>query len=195
MKKFILPAAFVATVLLSACGGDSKTDKNLKDSTDKIAANEALKPQYAKAITDAEAKLHQSPTLDPTLAMASIKAYNDYANAYPQDTLAPEYLFRASDLAQGTHNYKQATIFLEKIITAYPNYRRYPDACFVAAFIYDSYLEKQGGEDRAKELYQFIIQKNYPGYAEQAKTLIQYIGVSDSAMLNDIIKKGEAGNK
>lgn len=181
-----------AGLFLAACSPAEETGK--KDSAaNKLQnlADESVKPKYKQAVTDAETKLHSTGTFDPVLANMTIKAYNDYANTYPNDTLAPEYLFRASDLAQGTHNYKQATVFLEKIISVYPNYKRHADACFVCAFVYDSYLERENGEVRAKELYEFIIKK-YPAspYAGQAKTLLSYIGVSDSAMLEDIIKKG-----
>jgi tetratricopeptide (TPR) repeat protein len=192
MKMHALVPVIGFGLFLTACGADSTPAK--KDSANNALQNladESVKPKYRKAVDDAEIKLRSTGTFDPVLANLTIKAYNDYANTYPKDTLAPEYLFRASDLAQGTRNYKQATIFLEKIISVYPNYRQHADACFVCAFVYDSYLEKENGETRAKELYEFVI-KEYPTspYADQSKALLQYIGVSDSAMLEAIIKKG-----
>ncbi|TND10010.1 MAG: hypothetical protein FD123_692 [Bacteroidetes bacterium] len=193
MKKILLLLP-VAAMLVSSCGTETETKKDSIPDTVKVS--ETTRPQYLKAVTDAETKLRASTTFDARLAMTAIKAYNDYANFFPKDTLAPEFLFRAADLAQGTHNYKQATIFLEKIIAQYPEYPRHADACFVAAYVYDSPLEKQGGEVRAKELYEFIIKK-YPKspYADQAKTLLEYIGVPDSVMLDRIVKKGKAEEK
>lgn len=190
MKKITVVLAALA-VILSSCGTETEVKK---DSTENKGAgvSEATRPQYLKAVKDAEDKLAATGgRFDPRLAMEAIKAYNDYANFFPKDTLAPEYLFRAADLAQSTRNYKQATIFLEKIIGEYPNYPRHVDACFAAAFYYDGPLEKEGGEARAKELYEFIIRK-YPAspYADQCKTLLEYIGVSDSVMLERITKKG-----
>lgn len=192
MKMRALIPALGFGLFLTACGAaDAPVKKDSTTDALKNLADESLKPKYRKAVDDAETKLRSTGTFDPVLANITIKAYNDYANTYPKDTLAPEYLFRASDLAQGTRNYKQATIFLEKIISVYPNYRQHADACFVCAFVYDSYLEKENGEARAKELYEFVI-REYPTspYADQSKALLKYIGVSDSAMLEDIIKKG-----
>jgi len=185
---------FSCTLLLSAALFSCRNEETKKGGGDtlKPLVDESTRPQYLKAVTDAEAAFRSKPgVFDPALANAAIKAYNDYANFFPKDTLAPEYLFRASDLAQGTRNYKQSTIFLERIIEMYPDYRRHPEASFIAAFTYDSYLEREGGEARAKELYEYVIKK-YPNtrYAEDSKALLQYIGVPDSVMLDKIIRQG-----
>lgn len=194
--RYLTGIFLIVIISLSSCGGGADTaaiEKAKKDSITKIAARE----KYVKAIKDAEAEMRKTQTYDQKLAMATLKAYNDFTVTFPDDSATPEYLFLASDLAQGAHNYQQAAVYLETIIDKHKGYKKYSDAIFVAAFIYDTYLEDVNhGGDRAKQLYQFEID-HYPNspYASQAKVLIQYIGKPDSVLINDIINKGQKAEK
>ena len=187
MKKLML---FIGVISFSSCQSpEQKAAEKLKQDS---IANEATKGTFLAAITDAEKVMRASKTYDQKLAMSTLKAYNDFTVKFPHDSMAAEYLFRAADLAQGAKNYEQAAVYLEMILDQHKDYKKYSDACFVAAFVYDTYLEDVNhGADRAKQLYQFII-TNYPNtsYAEQSKVLMKYIGVPDSVMINDIINKG-----
>ena len=190
MKKLLfLP---VALLFLVACQSeqDKAAEKAKQDSVVKLQARQ----KYYDAVVAAENTLRNSKSnvMDMKLASDALRAYSDFAVNYPNDSMTPEYYFRAADIAQGMRNYQQAAVYLETIIGKYKGYPKYADACFVAAFIYDTYLEDVNhGGDRAKQLYQYVID-NYPksSYADQSKVLIQYIGKPDSLMLNDIIEKG-----
>ncbi len=188
--RYLIGILFIGIISFSSCQSpESKAAEKLK--MDSIA-KEASKGKYLSAINDAEKIMRASKNYDQKLAVATLKAYNDFTVTFPHDSMTAEYLFRAADLAQGSRNYQQAAVFLEMILDQHKDYKKYPDACFVAAFVYDTYLEDVNhGGDRAKQLYQFII-TNYPNtsYAEQSKVLIKYIGIPDSVMINDIIKKG-----
>jgi TolA-binding protein len=181
---FLLPVVLFA---FASCT-DEAAEKAKQDSITNLKKHE----MYYQEVVKAENEMRASKIYDQKLAVKTITAYNNFTVNFPNDTLTPEYLFRASDLAQGTKNYQQAAVYLETIIAKHKNYRKYVDACFVAAFVYDEYLEDVNhGDDRARQLYEFVI-NNYPNtpYAEQSKVLIQYVGKPDSVMLNDIIKKG-----
>jgi hypothetical protein len=190
MKSILSITLLAGLFLLNACGNglSPEAEKAIQDSIDKAKG----RSMYVSMIDSAEKMLRSDKNFDKNKALAAMKAYNDFAVTYPKDSMTAEYLFRASDLAQGTGNYEQATIFLEQIISKYKGYPKYVDACFVCAFVYDSHLENVNhGADRARELYQFVADK-YPQspYASQALVLKKYIGMPDSVMLNDIMEKG-----
>jgi TolA-binding protein len=188
MKKLLIIP--VALFFLASCKSESDkaNEKAAQDSVVKMQARQ----NYVQAVKHAEDSMRASGKYDQKLAVATIKAYNDFTVMFPNDSLTPEYLFRAADLAQGTHNYQQAAVYLETIIEKHKGYPKYVDACFVAAYVYDSYLENVNhGDDRARQLYNFVI-TNYPNtsYAEQSKVLVNYVGKPDSVLLNDIMNKG-----
>lgn len=189
MKKILLAGLTLGFLITSCQTPEEKAAEKAKQ--DSIAAVDA-KLKYKKAVDSAEKLMRADKTYDMKNAMGTLKTYNDYVQKYPADTLSAEYLFRAADLAMGAKQYTEAANYLENILANHKDYRKYADACFVAAFVYDTYLENVNhGGDRAKQLYEFII-ANYPNtsYAEQSKVLITYIGVSEDKMLDDIIKKG-----
>ena len=185
-----LIGVFVLSALLFSCSNpDSIAEEKAKqDSLTKVAA----RGKYQAAVDSAEKAIRNDKNYDKRLAEAAIKAYSDFTVTFPDDSMTPEYLFRASDLAQGNKQYQQAAVYLETIIEKHKEYRKYETACFMAAFIYDTYLENiNHGGDRAKTLYEFVI-SHYPNtkQAEDSKVLVKYIGMPDSVMINDIIKKG-----
>jgi TolA-binding protein len=192
MKKIVLiGTAGIAMMFASACGeknphGDVKADT--------AATTQLTKEQLLDSIHGQETRMSKSKTYDPAEALGAMRLYVEYSNRFPKDTMTAEYLFRASDIAQGTGNYQQAAEYLEIILSEHTGYRNYPDACFAAALVYDNYLENvNDGATRAVEIYDFIIEK-YPTsyYAEQAKVLKTYIGKPDSVFYNDIEAKMKA---
>jgi TolA-binding protein len=153
---------------------------------------EEKRMKYKMKVDSAEKLMQADKTYNMKNAMGTLKTYNDFVQKFPTDTLTAEYLFRAADLAMGAKQYPEAANYLENILANHKDYPKYVDACWVAAIIYDTYLEDVNhGGDRAKQLYEFII-ANYPtnSYAEQSKILITYIGVPDSVMFKQIIEKG-----
>jgi TolA-binding protein len=189
MKKILLAGISLGFLLASCQSPEEKAAEKAKQ--DSITAIDT-KLKHKRAVDSAENVMRADKTYNMKNAMGTLKTYNDYIRAYPADTLTAEYLFRAADLAMGAKQYTESANYLETILDQHKGYRKYADACFVAAFVYDTYLENVNhGGDRAKQLYQFIID-NYPNtsYAEQSKVLITYIGTSDEEMINDIIKKG-----
>jgi outer membrane protein assembly factor BamD (BamD/ComL family) len=189
MKYFLL-AFFSFGILFASCQSPEEmaAEKQKKDS---IAQLE-VKFKYKSAVDSAENLMRADKTYNMKNAMSTLKAYNDYAQKYPNDTLTAEYLFRAADLAQGAKQYTQAVNYLETILANHKDYRKSDIACFMAAYIYDTFLEDVNhGGDRAVQLYQFVID-HYPNstWAEQSKVLIKYVGQPDNVMIDDIIKKG-----
>lgn len=187
MNKILLFVTAIVLFAMTSCGNEAGP----ADATDSTPSEELTKEQLVDSIQKEETKMRSSQDFDPRQAMSALRLYTEYCNRYPDDTATAEYLFRASDIAQGTGNYQQAAELLETILEKHPGYRNYVDACFSAALVYDNYLENVNrGADRAIELYDFIIEK-YPNsyYAEQAKVLKTYVGKPDSVYYNDLREK------
>ncbi|MDQ3108821.1 MAG: tetratricopeptide repeat protein [Bacteroidota bacterium] len=189
--KFILSTLIVFTIFISSC--QSPEEKAAEKAKQDSIANVNARVKAKFVVDSAEQVMRADKTYNMKNAMGTLKAYNDYVTKFPTDTITAEYLFRAADLAQGAKQYTQAVNYLETIIENHKGYRNSDIACFMAAYIYDNNLEEVNhGGDRAKQLYQFVID-NYPEstWAEQAKVLITYVGVSENVMLDSIIKKGQ----
>lgn len=192
MKKTLLFLALAGFTLFTACGDSSNTAN-----ADSLKAASEGRQKCIDDILAAEKAMANSKEYDSKLALEALRAYNTFFTKYPKDTLAAEYLFKASDIAQGTGNYQQAAIYLETILDQHTGYNKYPDALFAAAHVYDEYLENvNNGANRAVELYDFIMEK-YPSspYAEQSRILKQYVGKPDSVLINDIMRKAQEQEK
>ncbi len=182
MNKLLLFLSTITIAGLISCGGGETTGK--VDTQAVMAAK----------IDSLYVKMGQSQQYDQAEAMNAMRMYVEYSTKYPTDSLTPEFLFRASDIAQGSGNYQQAAEFLETILEKHTMYTKYPDVLFSAALVYDNYLENVNhGDDRAIQLYDVIISK-YPesNYAEQSKVLKTYVGKPDSVFYNDIRRKADS---
>ncbi len=182
MKRLTLLLSVITIIYFSSCGNEGAEVKN--DTQGLMIAK----------IDSIYVSMGKSETYDPKEAMNALRLYVEYATKYPDDSLTAEYLFRASDIAQGTGNYQQAAEFLETILNKHTMYTKYPDVLFSAALVYDNYLETVNhGDERAVQLYDVIISK-YPetNYAEQSKVLKTYVGKPDSVFYNDIRRKADS---
>lgn len=183
-KKLTLAACALAVFTLMSCGSGNGTPDVKNDTHAMMVAR----------IDSIYKKMSASNTYEPSQAMEAMRMYVEFSTKYPKDSLTAEYLFRASDIAQGTGNYQQAAEYLETILSEHTMYTKYPDALFSAALVYDNYLENVNhGDERAIQLYDVIIKK-YPGsgYAEQSAVLKTYVGQPDSVFYNDVKRKADS---
>jgi tetratricopeptide (TPR) repeat protein len=110
---------------------------------------------------ESELKSDSSFTPSEDKAAAMMKAYMDFAVAYPTDSSSPEYLFRAADLAQGIHHESVAVRLYEQIRKDYPSYSKAAACLFMEAFVLDYNL---GEKDKAKQKYAEFIAA-YPDHS------------------------------
>jgi outer membrane protein assembly factor BamD (BamD/ComL family) len=112
-----------------------------------------------------------------------IRLYERFDSLYPKDTLVPEYLFKAADLAQGFHHEQLAFKYFDRILTDFPQSRKAAAALFMKAFLYDYNL---GDKEQAKLLYSEFLEK-YPGHqlAASAQASLDQLnaGLSDEEMV------------
>ncbi|MFW5705576.1 MAG: tetratricopeptide repeat protein [Bacteroidota bacterium] len=121
-----------------------------------------------------------------------INAYLNFAEEYPDDTLAPQYLFKAGDIAMNTNRSNQAITYYGRIIEEYPDYRKAPEAMFLQAYVYENNL---GRLDKARTIYQEFLGK-YPTneFADDAQVSLKYLGKTPEELIEIFSKENpEAG--
>lgn len=114
-----------------------------------------------------------------------ISMYISYADQYQDDTLSPEYLFRAGDLSIGVGKFNQAQDLLGRV-QRYGNYSKLPQVTFLQGFVAENH---QGDTATARVQYEKFLDK-YPDHplAKDARAAIEHLGMSPE----DLIKQFES---
>ncbi|MGZ3932968.1 MAG: tetratricopeptide repeat protein, partial [Bacteroidia bacterium] len=86
----------------------------------------------------------------------AIKAFTDYSFFCKNDSIAPVFLIKASQVATSIHNLPQAQLALERCINDFPDFKNRGAAMFLLAQLYDEpqYLND---ETKARQLYDNLI--------------------------------------
>ena len=144
MKSKLL--LFSALYLLAACG-PSMAEKKKQESIKNI---KALEEKVRLNFNNFNAVLADSLT----------SVYTNYAHQFPQDSLSPEYLFKAAKMAMSTRKFKKAIALYDTISQQYPNFEKNPHCKFMIGFIYDEHLKLK---DKAADAYTHMIE-TYPDH-------------------------------
>jgi outer membrane protein assembly factor BamD (BamD/ComL family) len=161
-------------LLLAAC---STADQPSTDAS-KVAPEGIVQriTEQETALTDTSVKV-----FDKRKALELYAVYLEFVEKYPQDTMAPEYLFRAARMAKPLHKSTEAITLCDRIIKEYPNWRVMPAIWMMKGITYqDELLNK----DSARVAYEQIVAR-YPGtrYAEDAKAMIENLQYSDEELI------------
>lgn len=124
--------------------------------------------------------------LDTVKVRELIDEYDRFADAYPDDTNAPQCLLNAGGLANTLMQGEKAIAFYDRIIEKYPNHRTAAEAYFLKAFVYENTLQDL---EKAKETYQEFIRK-YPQHelADDAEVSLRNVGKSPEQLLLEMLK-------
>lgn len=115
--------------------------------------------------------------------------YTKYADLYPDDSISPEFLYKASDISMNV-GYPKATIkIFDKILSRYPDYVNVPTIMFLKGFVYEDQLLDYSN---AKKCYLEFLSK-YPDndFSDDATASLNNLGKSSE----DLIKEFEEANK
>ena len=123
------------------------------------------------------------------IVYSAIKAYDEFAEAYPDDSNTAHYLFKASRTFEILGRYENTVEYLDKIISNYPDHTIIPKTLFFKAFIHDEHLKDKG---TAQKLYEEVIEK-YPDSheAEQAQYSLNIL----HKPIDEVIREFEAKNQ
>jgi len=133
-------------------------------------------------IVDKEKQLFKTEVADPKLADEMIKKYVAYVGKYPDDSLAPEYLFKASEIAMNFDKAQDAITYLTQIEEKYPKFDKYPACIFLKAFVYENYIM----DFEMAKLYYTQFLNDYPDHkmAKDAESALLFLGVNDEELID-----------
>ena len=121
----------------------------------------------------------------------AVTKFQDFANTFPDDERAPEFLLKASDFSNALKLPEKSGKILDRIIKDYPEYEKMEDIYYVRAVYLDFDLRDT---TRAKEAYQTYIDK-YPNSGQRvldAQTRIDNIAYSIEELAEKFIQELEA---
>jgi tetratricopeptide (TPR) repeat protein len=139
-----------------------------------------------ESISKMEASMKTSQTVDTNSVAELLSAYQNFATRFADDSLAPEYLYKAAGLAVGFIRGVQAIEIYETIIKTYPSFKKLPECYFMEAFTYENTL---GNFGKASEYYNKFLSM-FPEHelADDAKSALKFLGKSPEEMVREFEK-------
>ena len=177
MKKFrqLRFHISLSTLLLLLCACSSKS-KGVE------AATEA---QLITTLGQLESQLRESTgtTLDTAKINTFVQNAKTLAERFPQDSLAPLYLFRAAELRHATGKWAEAIELWGTVDTKFKNYQRSPEALFMQGFVSENDLQDRKQAIRYYEI--FLAKHPQHPMADDARALIENLkkGITDQELI------------
>lgn len=172
MKPRIFNLAFLLVLLIASSCAQNAEKKKL--------ANEVIR-------LETEILSDSSGILDRNKGLEMIQAYENYANALPKDSLAPEYLYKGAEIAMNLQMAGTAIEYHQRILNNYPDFDNRAYCIFLQAFIYENQMQQY---EPAKKLYQEFID-SFPEHplADDAAVSISNMGKSLEELIQSWEKK------
>lgn len=148
-----------------------------------LAACSTAIEKDADKINAAEDELYTADDgfIDKAKALELVDMYINYADAYPRDTMAVEYLFKAAEFCLNLGEGLRAIGYYDRVINDYPDFRKAPECLFLKGYIFENYL---GDLENAKTIYLEFIER-YPDneFADDAEVSIQNLGKTPEELI------------
>lgn len=168
MKKTLkLMLVAVLALGMTACGGKKVTEEDLKKAEEEL--------------------FNDDMTANPETATATVETFCKFAKQNPNDPAAPEWLFKALEIAVGQKNANKAEEICQQLMDKYPTYEKTPFGMFMmASMVYEDQLKDL---DKARSMFEKII-ADYPEseITASAEASLNFLGMSPE----EIIKHFEA---
>ncbi|MEI6764966.1 MAG: tetratricopeptide repeat protein [Bacteroidota bacterium] len=154
MKKSVI-VLFVIAVTLTACSTHDKLVERIRGMEKEISADKS-----GKVMKEKSAEI--------------VRLYESFANRYPEDTLAPAFLFSAGVVTMNSGQPDKAIEMFSRVSEKYPKHKRAAEACFFTGFIYEN---TKGNVEKARDAYLDVVKK-YPesDLVDDANFCIQNLG-------------------
>jgi hypothetical protein len=142
------------------------------------------KAKQIKQIGELENRLlskAKEKSIDEQAVLGLLDRYEAFANRFPSDSLAPEYLFKRAQFLQYMHFYTDCITAYQRIVSEYPNHRHGAFSMFVQGFLYDSELQLT---DSARLYYKTFLKK-HPSHplAKDVDLLLLQLGKSPDELV------------
>lgn len=163
---------FALLVILLSCGVS-----NQESSTGELSGEQLL--EHIEGLEEELFNTMASP--DDSIAHELIRSYERFADKDPGHEMAPEFLFRAANVARSFKEYDQALAFYQRILKNHGSYQNKIETEFLIAFMYDNDFKDK---EKAKAEYQRISQ-TYPDhiFGIQAAQRLEHIDLTDEELI------------
>ncbi len=179
LALFVILAAFLGT----GCRNSANDQKKEEQAVDAKTLKKEIAALEKELFGDT------TGTMDLVKTNLLIEKYTRYADAFPKDSLAPEYLFKASDLAMNSNKPGKTISLYNRIIKEYPGYKNVSTCYFLKGFVYDDQLKEY---DKAKKYYRLYLEKYPDGeFADDAQMALKYLGKSPEELIKMFEKEGK----
>lgn len=169
MKKILLYIFIGSIIIVASCGNNKKQVLEKIYTLEKNIMNDSTK------------------AIDESKANAMTDAYMEYATKFPEDSLCPEFLFKAAQLQISLAAYNKAIENLDLIISKYSTFHKLAHAMFMKAFVLDYHIKDTF---RALKAYQeFIARFPEHEFADDAQISITMLGKSDDEIIKEFENK------
>lgn len=167
MKIVNLVVIIIVSIVLASCGNGNKP---------LAEKNKAL-----SEISEKEKKLMLTDEPNADVANEMIELYKNYVEKYPDDSIAPEFLYKAVEIAMNFGRAYEAIEFLDIIERSYENFDKYPAIFFLKAYIYENHIHDI---NKATDCYTIFLEK-YPNHelAKDAEAALIFIGIDDAELI------------
>lgn len=124
-----------------------------------------------------------------SIAIALFDKYTMYAEKYADDQSAPDFLFKAGELANSIGMAERAIQLLSSIPQQYPKFDKAPESLFLCGFISENHI---GNLEQAKTFYREFIQQ-YPNHLlrKDAELSLQNLGKSPEELIKEFEAKAQ----
>ena len=154
-----------------------------------LAACTSAIEKDADKIKTAEDELYAADDgfIDKAKALELVDLYIHYADSYPQDSMAVEYLFKGAEFCLNLGEGLRAIGYYDRVINDYPDFRKAPECLFLKGYIFENYL---GDLENAKKIYTEFIER-YPDneFADDAEVSIQNLGKTPEELIREFEEK------
>ena len=147
-----------------------------------VACEPAVKKDAAKIKAAEDALFADEKGFgDREKALGLVDMYINFANTYPDDSMAVENLFKAAEFCLNLGEGQRAIELYDRVITEYPDFRKVPECYFLTGYVYENYL---GDLENARIIYAAFIEK-YPDneFADDAEISIQNLGKTPEELI------------
>lgn len=137
-----------------------------------------------------KAMFNDDMTANPEAAAVAVEQFCKFAKQNPDDPNAPDWLFKAMEIAVRQKDAKKSAEICDKLTESYPKSERTPVAMFMlATLVYDDQLNDI---DKAREVYEKIL-SDYPEseIAPSVEASLKYLGMSAEEIVKEFERMQE----
>jgi len=141
-----------------------------------------------EAIADLERELYSNAksVFDPQIAENLVSHYEAFVVEYPQDSLAPFYLFKGAEVAMGMGSSDKAIELYGRVYGEFPDFPKASTSLFLIGFVNET--QKKNLAEAQKYYRRFIAEFPKHNLINDAQFSLDNLGKSDE----EIIKEFEA---